>query len=550
MRSESSLSLSRRRMLAFGIVMLGSTCLNNIFVTYYVELFCYIMDMQSSWFFVGQLIFMIWNTINDPLFGWLSDSFVGRDAGDAGVGESSFAVMMKRAESIRWGGLLWAIAFSIVWFPPNAEESSSALLGLHFAFCLCFYDGLLTFVEVNHSALLAEITTDSKERARCNLVSAGFATVGSMSTFFGHYYWNRDNLDSFRRFCIVVAGLSALTFYACPSLLGNSVGRSNNSRDIDNGDATVSSEIIDAKGDAHKPRHPHLHSRTNVGMSCKTEERSSTLVRAAKKARGTFNMWRVMIDLTKSRNAVVYALIHVLQSFDCTFQKNFFHIFLANFAGDEISPNHQSLFVASSFVLPWLATSGYTALVQSRGLYRTVRDIFNVRLVVIGTCITLVWSRQLPSAWFMCVMLLLNRVLSESVCRLSPLIVTDLVDEDRYLHDRTRTVAATVVGSASSVGKISQSLAPMLGYVLIPNSAVRPPISSHDTPLDVDDVSNAASASPNLGFMIFALLLFIVSCQRFFWTKYTLREKYLKSVKASLRRSSTTVSTPKSIELV
>ena len=41
-----------------------------------------------------------------------------------------------------------------------------SLAGLNFTFNLCLYDGMLTFVEVNHHALLAEISVDSSERAR------------------------------------------------------------------------------------------------------------------------------------------------------------------------------------------------------------------------------------------------------------------------------------------------------------------------------------------------------------------------------------------------
>ena len=37
---------------------------------------------------------------------------------------------------------------------------------------------MLTLVEVNHSALLAELAVDSRERARLNSWTAAFAAIG------------------------------------------------------------------------------------------------------------------------------------------------------------------------------------------------------------------------------------------------------------------------------------------------------------------------------------------------------------------------------------
>jgi hypothetical protein len=45
--------------------------------------------------------------------------------------------------------------------------------------------------------------------------------------------------------------------------------------------------------------------------------------------------------------------------------------------------------------------------------------------------------------------MLVNRVLSESVCRLSPLVMSDLVDEDVYLHSRVCATAAQRAAAAT-----------------------------------------------------------------------------------------------------
>jgi len=510
-KKEHRRPLPLRVILAYGLVMLGSSCLNNIFVTYYIELFCYIFEISSSWFFAGQILFMIWNTVNDPVFGVLSDWLV--------TNKGKKSQMRRRANSIMWGGLWWAVAFILVWFPPSQSDASPGILGLYFTFCLCFYDGLLTFVELNHSAVLSEVTTDVNERAKCNLSSAAFATLGSMTSFFGHYYWDRENLNTFRLLCLAIAFLATASFYLSAQLLkqphekfkkvvkkGSSVrfGKHSSSND---------DSLVDTGTSAKS------------GTSLRTELRSS-LHRSIEAVR----------DLWQSQNGRVYAIVHCLQCFDCTFQKNFFPIFLTHFAAGQVSQSTLSVVVASSFVLPWLATSAYTAIVQARGLHKTLEKIFSLRLFVLSVC--LFFSTNNMSAQLSCALLLLNRVLSESVCRLSPLVVADLVDEDICLHERKSTVAATVVGSAGSFGKISQSLAPIVGYLLIPSAGVRPASLSHVSSVPDDEgdgVLIAESASllkdTSLGTVIALLLLCVVSAQKLLWSQYTLRGDYLSRIK-------------------
>ena len=52
------------------------------------------------------------------------------------------------------------------------------------------------------------------------------------------------------------------------------------------------------------------------------------------------------------------------------------------------------------------------------------------------------------------------------MCRLVPLINSDFVDEDSVLHKREGSHSGSIVGGVAFVGKIGQSLAPMLGFTL------------------------------------------------------------------------------------
>ena len=149
---------------AFGATMFGSACINNLFVTYYMDLFCGVVSVSSTWFFLGQIVFMLWNALNDFIFGWFSD----KSASGTGEKAPTLHPVRSRARAIRIGGFVWGIAFLLLWYPPSSS-APDVWKGAHFALSLCFYDGMLSYVEVNHSALLAEICTSSRGRATCNM---------------------------------------------------------------------------------------------------------------------------------------------------------------------------------------------------------------------------------------------------------------------------------------------------------------------------------------------------------------------------------------------
>ena len=113
-----------------------------------------------------------------------------------------------RTLAIRYGGVLWVIAFVATWI----EWGDGWLAGFHFVVMLCFYDGMLTYVEVNHSALLADITSDDKERTSLVQWSAGCATLGALTSVAAQISWDPEDMMAFRRVVIGVGVLSLAAF--------------------------------------------------------------------------------------------------------------------------------------------------------------------------------------------------------------------------------------------------------------------------------------------------------------------------------------------------
>lgn len=115
------------------------------------------------------------------------------------------------------------MAFAVLWLPlPSlTPQPDITIFGLtwheiastfHFLAVLCLYDGGLTFTEVNHSALLAEMTSSPSERAECNMWSAVCAGCGALTSWIAYVTWDPVDLTHFRASTLCVAGLAWIVF--------------------------------------------------------------------------------------------------------------------------------------------------------------------------------------------------------------------------------------------------------------------------------------------------------------------------------------------------
>ena len=195
---------------AYGALSLFTTVLHNIFLLFHVDMFVSVYKIDKTSFWVGEIVFLIWNSLNDPLFGWISDrkylsSSVGKDHTKANI-------IQKRIGALRWTGPLFAISFLSFWVPWTYAS-------VQFVVCLCLYDGFLTMVDLHHSALLADLAVSADTRTKLNSRSSLFSIIGTASVFISYSVWNKDNLSSFRLFCLCLTLISLVGFWSITAFL-------------------------------------------------------------------------------------------------------------------------------------------------------------------------------------------------------------------------------------------------------------------------------------------------------------------------------------------
>ncbi|EDV21728.1 uncharacterized protein TRIADDRAFT_59746 [Trichoplax adhaerens] len=137
--------------IAYASTTLAASMMNSIFQFYYIKLFLNGYRINNTWFYRAQLIYLVWNAINDPLFGYLQDS-------------SKVAFSRRRRTAILYGAPIFALSFLIPWIPWTAFGDSDWVVGMHLITSLCFYDGMFTYVLLAQCALFAEIATKESDR--------------------------------------------------------------------------------------------------------------------------------------------------------------------------------------------------------------------------------------------------------------------------------------------------------------------------------------------------------------------------------------------------
>jgi Na+/melibiose symporter-like transporter len=183
---------------AYAIISLASGMMNSVFFFYYVNIFLNRYKIQESWFQTSQVLFMIWNAINDPLFGYWQDNFRGE-------------CFKTRSSAIKYGALLWAISFLLPWFPWTNDPANTVIIGIHLTVSLFMYDALLTSVLLAQCAVFTEMSKRTEDRMRLVRYTQVASFVGHFSVFVCEYFSsNLKNYRTFQGITIVIAILAWL----------------------------------------------------------------------------------------------------------------------------------------------------------------------------------------------------------------------------------------------------------------------------------------------------------------------------------------------------
>ena len=466
--------------IAYGSLSLFISLLNNVFLLFYVTTFLTVFEIDSTSFYIGETIFLVWNSINDPLFGWLSDHNIIENVEDC---NDSSVTVLRRINTLSKFGPMYAACFLLFWFKIFP-------VWLQFSLALCLYDSFLTLVDLHHQALLADLTIEASDRVKLNSYCSMFSAIGSVSVFFSFSLWNKEDLSQFQAFCVALALLVAIGFYVCCESMKK----------------CYLSNKIKKKDDT-----PKLVQQT-------------ASLKAIKK---------YACQLYRHQNFLVFSVMNFMQVFHCHFNSNFFPLFITNLLGHKLSHKGGAILLGLSFLVPHLNNLYFLQLCKKYGVYFIIKLLFVIK-VLLAICM---WQFGVSHWYLLCLFIMSNRIFTEGTCKLLNLVISDLVDEDYVKFKRSSPVSALVFGTAAFLSKPGQTLAPVLGSYLLYMQTGKSLFLDHPSSSDDENFNNTiGSGTEKFAHGCFVVMVTVsIGCglaQIVAWNFFTLKDKYLKQVKA------------------
>ncbi|MGJ8455651.1 MFS transporter [Pseudothermotoga sp. U03pept] len=141
----------------------SSALLSNTVSTFAIFYYVDVLKAPPHMISIVMILYGLWNAINDPLFGYLSDITKTRWG--------------RRKPYIIWFSLPLALVFTLFWAPPFDGTRPTALV-LYYLLMIFLFDSFYTIVILNWTALFPEMYPTLKERAKVSALRQALGIPG------------------------------------------------------------------------------------------------------------------------------------------------------------------------------------------------------------------------------------------------------------------------------------------------------------------------------------------------------------------------------------
>ncbi len=151
----------------WGVAALGTSLISGTYGALLPIFYQDYLGLAARWIAIASAIYAVWNAINDPLFGYITDNTRSR--------------MGRRIPYMRFTAPFLALTFILVWFaPPQAGQQA---LFWWMLVTMLLYDTAYTMIGLVYSALLPEVSESDAERNGLQISSSLFGLLGILLGF-------------------------------------------------------------------------------------------------------------------------------------------------------------------------------------------------------------------------------------------------------------------------------------------------------------------------------------------------------------------------------
>lgn len=151
----------------WGLASLGTTLISGIYGAMLPIFYQDYLGLTARWIGLASVIYAIWNALNDPLFGYITDSTRSKHG--------------RRIPYMRFTAPFLAFTFILLWFAPVRAGQQTLFFWMLGSMLL--YDTCYTIIGLVYSSLLPEITESDEERNGLQISYSLFGMLGLILGF-------------------------------------------------------------------------------------------------------------------------------------------------------------------------------------------------------------------------------------------------------------------------------------------------------------------------------------------------------------------------------
>lgn len=149
--------------LAYSLGAVTTALSYQSFSTFILFFYVDVMKLNAAWASAGMLVFGVWNAVNDPIAGFVSDRWR--------------TPWGRRIPYVAAGAVPLGVVYFLLWTPPFGASSMTSLF-IYFLAIICFFDLFYTVVIINWASLFPEMYPSLAERAQVNSFRQAFGMTG------------------------------------------------------------------------------------------------------------------------------------------------------------------------------------------------------------------------------------------------------------------------------------------------------------------------------------------------------------------------------------
>ena len=194
--------VGRKQKLSLGFMIFGRNMIGVIYNLYLLKYYINFMGLAIELFILANIIFLIWNTLNDFLFGMYADRTKHR--------------LGRRIPYLRYGAIFIVLTFPFFFISvPGAtmgDLGGQAIIFTQLLIALLVYDTVTTILGISLNALMVELTESTNERTNLSVYDRIFNALGGLGIIFVPMLF-QAGLDIFRIFVVIMSLFTTLFYF-------------------------------------------------------------------------------------------------------------------------------------------------------------------------------------------------------------------------------------------------------------------------------------------------------------------------------------------------